>query len=132
MVTASATCVGRIMTTDVVCATADLGLDVLVSLMMEQRLGCVPVIDARRHPIGVVTKLDLVEHAVIDDHCATVDDVMMPLALTVRDTCTIADAAKLMLVEDIHHVIVVTGDGEIAGVVSSRDLVRWLVMQESP
>ena len=137
-VRAGATPLAQIMSNDVVCATPDLDVEALVALMVRERLGCIPVVDRRRRPIGIVTKTALVElvgvhvltssRAISDEvRSRTVDDVMMPMAMTLRETATVADAAKQMTREQTHHVLVVYADGRLAGVVSSHDLVTWLV-----
>lgn len=130
----------QIMTTELVCARADLGLGAVVSLMVRHRVGCLPIVDHRRHPVGIITKLDLVEqlegalHLIgegkplpPDLHARTADEVMMPLALTLPEDATVAQAAAMMQSEDTHHVMVVSAAGTLVGVVSSRDIVGWLV-----
>src|SRR5579862_408363 len=52
----------EIMTSHVVCATAELPLADLLEVMVRDRLGCVPIIDEDERPIGMVTKLDIVHH----------------------------------------------------------------------
>src|SRR5687767_9911783 len=53
--------VNDIMTTDIVCARPTLEIAGVVSLMIRHRIGCIPVIDDRRRPIGMITKFDIVE-----------------------------------------------------------------------
>jgi CBS domain-containing protein len=55
------------------------------------------------------------------------DEVMMPIALVLDETATVAHAAAMMALEDTHHVLVVRETGELVGVVSSKDIVKWLV-----
>jgi CBS domain-containing protein len=52
---------------------------------------------------------------------------MMPLALTLDEHATLAHAASLMTLEDLHHVMVVSCSGALIGIVSAKDVVRWLV-----
>ncbi|MEP6863189.1 MAG: CBS domain-containing protein [Deltaproteobacteria bacterium] len=90
------------MTRRIVCAYADLGLGALLEIMVQDRLGCVPVVNEAEQPIGMVTKLDVVEH--LADAKRKLDvlvaDVMMPLAITIEDNATVAHAAALMAGED--------------------------------
>jgi CBS domain-containing protein len=129
----------QIMSKDVVCARPELEVSRVVSLMIERHIGCLPIVDERRRPIGVITKLDLVEQLDAamklratdaplpqDLQACCADEVMMPLAFTLNEYATVAHAAAMMMSEDTHHVIVVDRDDHLAGVVSSRDLVRWL------
>jgi CBS domain-containing protein len=51
----------------------------------------------------------------------------MPLAITLDDKATVAHAASMMALEGFHHVMVVGQSGVLIGVVSSQDVVRWIV-----
>ncbi len=44
-----------IMSRELVCARPDLEISKVVWLMVRNNVGCVPVVDERRHPIGVIT-----------------------------------------------------------------------------
>jgi CBS domain-containing protein len=123
--------VTEIMSRDVVCASPDLELDRLVDIMVRERLGCVPIVDKRGRPLGMVTKLDIVEHLVAPVAHATplARDVMMPLALTLTGTATVAQAAALMASEYLHHLMIVS-DGYLIGVVSTMDMTRWLAAND--
>lgn len=121
-----------IMPRDLVCARPDLAIPEVVGLMVRHRVGCIPVVDERRRPIGVITKLDLVEHladaaAPPDLGARIAEDVMMPFALMLHEHATIAHAASMMTVEDTHHVLVINRADQLIGVVSTKDIVRWLV-----
>jgi CBS domain-containing protein len=50
-----------IMARTVICARPDLDVTSLVKLVIQDHLGCIPVVDERQHPIGIITKYDLVE-----------------------------------------------------------------------
>ena len=124
--------VTEIMTPHVVCASPDLGLGALLEVMIRDRLGCVPVVDDGGQPIGMVTKLDIVEHlgAPSQRHAALVADVMMPLAITLDERATAADAAALMSGEDMHHVMIVSAR-RLVGIVSTMDITRWVARNEA-
>ena len=119
----------RIMSRDVVCARPDLDATAVVSLMVKHHIGCIPVVDQRRRPIGVITKFDLVEQ--VEERgglrARTAEELMLPLAITLGEHATVAHAAAMMTCEDLHHVLVVGASGELVGVVSSKDVVDWLV-----
>src|SRR2546423_4509235 len=92
--------VSEIMTTDVVCARPDLGVSAVTKLLVDHHIGCVPIVDERGRPRGIVTKLDLVERSWPG---ITAADVMMPPAITLNRNATIAHAAAVMSLEDFHH-----------------------------
>ena len=142
---ASAVPLHQIMSRKLICARPDLEIDVVIRLMLQHHIGCIPVIDERQHPIGMITKLDILEQIDatmssqrngsplpedLEARCA--DEVMMPLAFCLSEYATVAHAASMMIAEDTHHVIVVGADERIAGVVSSRDIVAWLIETDSP
>jgi CBS domain-containing protein len=127
---ADQTPITEIMSHHVVCALPDLPFANLLDVMMRERLGCVPVVEEHGRPVGMVTKLDVVEHLVkpLAPNGLTVADVMMPLAITLDDTASVAHAATLMASEDMHHVMVVA-DRRLIGIVSTMDVTRWLAKQ---
>jgi CBS domain-containing protein len=90
--------ISQIMTPHVVCAAPDLPLDDLIALMVRERLGCVPTVAA---------------------------DVMMPLAISLDQDASVKNAAALLAIEDLHHVMVVS-ERRLIGIVSTMDITRWL------
>ncbi|HZO16307.1 MAG TPA: CBS domain-containing protein, partial [Polyangiaceae bacterium] len=133
----------HVMSRELVCARPDLDIDAVVGLMVQNHLGCIPVVDTDRRPIGMITKFDIVEqlHACLsssgrgtplpaDLSPRSADEAMMPIALTLPETASLAHAASLMTCEDLHHVLVVSATGELVGVVSSKDIVTWLVRND--
>lgn len=119
--------VSAIMTRDIVCARPELAVSVVKDLLVKNHIGCIPIVDDRGRPKGIVTKLDLVERAV---PALTVSEVMMPLAITLNTHATIAHAAAMMALEDFHHLMVVGSDHALVGIVSTMDIVRWLARND--
>jgi CBS domain-containing protein len=121
-----------VMTRDVTCAARDLSAKALARLIVETRIGCVPVVDEGGHPIGMVTKRDLVEQLLTPSPSQgeTAYQLMMPIALSLGSHATVAHAAALMAFEDIHHVPIVADNGVLIGIVSSMDVVRWLAKND--
>jgi len=124
----------EIMSRNLTCARGDLDADSVAELMIANRIGCVPVVEESGRPIGMITKQDVVEQlvAVVPDDLTprTAEELMMPLAITLPETATIAHATAMMASEDIHHVAVVDREGRLIGVVSSMDIVRWLARND--
>lgn len=126
-----ATTISQIMSRDVVCAREDQTVSELSALMLRGHFSAIPVVDARGAPCGIVTKTDLIE-VLVRPELATGNtaDVMMPLAIVLGENASVAQCASMMATEDFHHVMVVSSDGRLVGVVSSQDIVRWLVANE--
>lgn len=119
--------IGEIIGPQLVCALPELELPWVIALLVRERLGSLPIVDERAQPLGMVTKADIVEQLVEPAPQArpTAADVMMPLAITLDDDATVAQAAALMASEDMHHVMIVA-DRRLVGVVSTMDITRWL------
>jgi CBS domain-containing protein len=107
--------------------------------MVGRHIGCVPVVNERGRPIGIITKFDLVEQLdaamrlaaggcplPADLRVQTADDVMMPIALTLDEHASVEHASSMMVSEETHHVLVISDDGTLVGVVSAKDIVRWV------
>lgn len=127
--------VRRIMSREVICAREDLELPALMELMVRRHIGCVPVIDERGRPIGMITKFDVVEQLLAARTRgaaapATAGAAMMPLAITLDEHASVAHAAAMMSIEDVHHVAIVATGGALIGVVSTMDIVRWLAAND--
>jgi CBS domain-containing protein len=134
---------GEIMCRDLICVRPDLEIEAVIGLIVDKHLGCLPVVDEHRRPIGMITKFDIVEHLnayvrsvangeplPIDIAARSADEVMMPIALTLDESATVGDAASMMTCEDLHHVLVVSRGGALVGVVSTKDIVTWLVRND--
>ena len=126
----------RIMSRDVVCARSDLRVGAVMALMIERHVGCIPVVDDQRRPIGMITKFDIVElleafvrGGIGAENIAarTADEIMLPIAITLGEGASIATAAAMMATEDLHHVLVVNARARLVGIVSTKDITNWLV-----
>lgn len=127
----------EIMSRDMTCVRRDVTADRVAELMVFNHIGCLPVVEEPGRPIGMITKLDLVERLVTRDgaradglamQCA--GTLMMPMSIALKEHATIAHAAALMASEDIHHLCVVDEEGRLIGVVSTMDIVRWLARND--
>jgi CBS domain-containing protein len=134
--------VTQIMSREIQCARRDLSAERVVELMVQNRIGCVPVVEDPGRPIGMITKLDVVEQMLAGDRGEpevpparnltprTANELMMPIAITIGERATVAHAAALMASEDVHHVPIVDARGRMIGIVSTMDIVRWLARND--
>ena len=121
----------EIMSRDMTCVRRDLDAERVAELMVLNHIGCVPVVEEPGRPIGMITKLDLVERLVAGELALqTAGTLMMPMSIALKEHATIAHAAALMASEDIHHLCVVDVEGRLIGVVSTMDIVRWLARND--
>lgn len=97
----------------------------------------VPVLDGDR-PVGMVSASDILRLVYdIDgsddrmlrtmlDHQFNIDDAMTEELRTLSSTASVYDAASMLADGSLHSVLVLDGDGKLAGIVTSTDLVRYL------
>jgi CBS-domain-containing membrane protein len=120
--------VASIMTRSVICVTGTWTLRELMVLLVDGDISGVPVVDDNWRATGIVSKSDVVrhvlEHGTIED--ATVADCMLPLAMTVTPTTSVARVAGLMAWEGIHRLPVCGPAGDVVGIVSTLDIARWV------
>jgi CBS domain-containing protein len=138
--------VTTIMTTPVVSVEPDASIENVQWLLLDRGIGAAPVVDARRRPIGVVAKTDLLRDR--DEPALSVElspeapregelregrtsglraaDVMTPVVHAVLDQTSIAGAATVMARERVHDLVIVDEAGEMIGIVSTFDLARWV------
>lgn len=126
--------VTAIMSRHPVSARDDLSVHEVAQMMLRNHFGSIPIVDERGRPRGMVTKTDLLELVVkpqLDVGSIPVSAVMMPLAIVLDEHATVAHCATMMASEDFHHVPIVSCTGALVGLVSSQDIVRWLVANDA-
>jgi CBS domain-containing protein len=147
---AETTPVRELMTPVVTCVTADVSVEVVTALLIEQGFSGVPVVDEDGRPIGMVSKTDLLEEQFIEGEARgglptwlgegfhveergwrTVAEVMMPLAFVLPESASIAHAAALMATEGIHRIPLVDDRGKVSGILTTFDLARWIAVNRA-
>lgn len=88
--------------------------------MLDLGLSVVPVLDDEHRPVGVVSLRDFVD----DRRRPTYDSSTVR---TVTEEESIEQAAKLLVTENVHHLVVVDAKGAAVGTLSTMDVVRGLV-----
>lgn len=150
--------VSAIMTAGVVCVQGDLSADALAALLLARGFNGAPVVDEKGRAIGIVSGTDLVRQRHEAERFAerqapqvrqrravehdfgrgddagrttptTAADVMTPIAFALPESATIAEAAAIMSFEGVHRVPVVSPSGQVAGILSSLDILGWLAEQ---
>ncbi|MCS7020823.1 MAG: CBS domain-containing protein [Gemmataceae bacterium] len=93
--------------------------------------GAAVVIDEAGHPLGVVSKTDLLIHARQrqgsnePDH-TLVTEIMTPAVFSVRPDASARSVVEKLLNLHVHHLFVVDDSGVIVGVISPIDVLRKL------
>lgn len=143
-----------IMSADPVTVGPDMSVTEAAHLMVDKRIGALPVLEAGAL-IGIVTEGDLIMQDVklefptylhlLDGYilyppstarfeselkkavAATVRDVMTPDPLTISADASVEDAATLLVERDVSRLPVLEGE-KLVGVVSKSDVVRSLLL----
>ena len=138
-----------VMTRDVVSVASDTPMRKIAALLVEKRIGGVPVIDSSGAPIGMVSEGDLIGRseaereadwwlttlaegeAVNPEFLAslsypTARDMMSAPVISIDGKTSLGEIAGILTKHRIKRVPVVR-DGRIVGIVSRADLVRALV-----
>jgi CBS domain-containing protein len=123
--------VAQVMSTNVFSVPANMPVAEVSRILTERRFTGAPVVDAEGKLIGVISQTDLlsdkVQRAASEGDAAapvqTAESVMTPLVCTVPRDTDIRAAARLMVNEKIHRLIVTDGE-RVVGIVSTLDLLR--------
>lgn len=143
--------VGDIMRRGVVSVGADAPIDKAARLMLDQRLGAVPVVDANGRLVGLLTEGDLIARriprrslrwweVVLDDAETLVNEyrkvfgtsvgvVMTPMRVSVGPDASLEEVATIMGAHGVRAVPVVLADDQVVGVVSSAEVIEGLADQ---
>lgn len=115
-------------------------LDQAYQLMKSCRIRHLPVSNEEGNIIGILSERDL-ERAmqprefggVVSNDAyvfhpeQTVEDYMNSPIQTIEESSTIRDAARTILTEKVSALLVVTQDGAATGIVTTDDLIRYLM-----
>jgi CBS domain-containing protein len=139
-----------VMTTEVIAIEPTATVQAVAALLSERGISGVPVVDAERHVIGIVSEGDLLHRAELGterrtegrrprwfdggaeeelardyakSHARMVKDVMSRDVISVSDTADLADVAMLLETKRIKRVPVIR-DGVLVGIISRANLVR--------
>ncbi len=146
--------VGEIMTQPVVTVREDTTLEQLARVMLERRIGGVPVVDAQGRLSGIVTEADFagkeehfsfstfrwlevlgrslesekIEQIYRQARTRLAREIMTADVITVRENDPVEQVVRQM-VENGVHLVPVVRDGVPVGIVSRHDLLRMIVQQ---
>lgn len=112
---------------DVICLRGDVPAAEAARLVLERGFSAVPIVDDDGRPLGVLSKTDLVREGGSSTDAAA-RELMTPVVLTAPETASLGDAVELMAAHGIHRVFVVSDAGEVTGVLSTMDVIRWLAL----
>jgi CBS-domain-containing membrane protein len=102
-----------------------------VAFLTERGFGAAVVIDAAGHPLGVVTKTDVLVHARrhkpgLEPDDTPVTEFMTPAVFSVRPDTPARSVVEQFLEAGVHHLFVTDATGVIVGVISPLDVLKKL------
>ena len=144
-----------LMNPDVMTVADDMTTDALARYLIEREISGAPVVDSQGHLIGVVSITDIGRNMAeasdvessrnssfyrdiaadftledpgeryIEEQAITVRDVMTPVIHQVPLTASAGEAARLMIDQHIHRLVVTQGK-EPVGIITSLDLLKMV------
>ena len=126
-----------VMTSPVVTVEKSAPANNVAGLMLDNRVGCVIVVDDAGNAIGIITERDLVVRVLaknISPSGAKAKDFMTSPLVTIDPEAAVTDAARMMSKKDIRRLGVLY-KGKLVGIVSSKDILDVMpelleIMQE--
>jgi CBS domain-containing protein len=137
---------GELVHREVACVNRNTNVDTAARVLAESEADALLVVNDLWAPLGIVSKSDILRayedreaggsderarcglergHHVIAE-TRSVGDVMTPFAYSLPEGARLSHAISLMASEDVHQVPVVSADGELIGVVTALDCLRWI------
>ena len=104
----------------------DTNVQEVVATMGKYDISSIIVVEEKR-PIGIVTHKDIISKLVqarIPPDAVTAREVMTSPVITISEESSIEEAARLMSKKHIKKLIVIRNNNELAGIITSSDLVR--------
>ena len=101
-------------------------------VFISHEISGVPLIDDLDNLVGFVSKTDIIRFDSIggDPNYARVHEIASPRVITVASVASIDVAARKMLDEHVHH-LVVTEEEDMVGVLSAFDFVKLVANNSS-
>lgn len=118
-----------LMTTSVISVTPETPIKDAARLMFRHRVSGLPVVGDAGEVLGIITEADFLKLEVAranDDKVAPVDnvgEVMNTGVVTVEAGMAVAEAAQIMVVQDVKRLPVIGENGKLVGIISRLDVV---------
>jgi predicted transcriptional regulator len=146
-----------LMNPDIMTVADEMTTDELARYLIEREISGAPVVDSQGHLIGVVSMTDIGRNMAepsaveslrssgfyrdidadvmedpaeshVEERAVTVRDVMTPVIHQVPVTASVAEAARVMVDQHIHRLVVTQGK-EPVGIITSMDVLKMVAEQ---
>lgn len=119
--------------TDVITVTPETSLLAVASLMEEESVGSVVVVEEAK-PVGIVTDRDLALRAFVsgmDPEITSVGEIMTPDPIVLEGGMGLFEAMEFMRGRGVRRMPVVDENGMLRGIITVDDIIRLLVEELS-
>ncbi len=119
--------VGQLMTQNIRACRLEDTLDIAAQIMWDNDCGCVPVIDAHRRVVGMLTDRDICMAAYTQGgslRMLRVSSAMSKKVYSCKPEDTLAAAEELMRANLIRRLPVTDAEGHLVGIISLNDIAR--------
>ena len=103
-----------------------------VEAMAEKRVGALLVIDDGKL-VGVISERDYARKIILQGRSSKdtlVREIMTPSPVTISCDTSVEEAMRIMTENRFRHLPVIDSEGQLAGVVSIGDLVKWIMTSQ--
>ncbi len=119
--------VGQLMTQDVRACRPEDTLDTAAQIMWDNDCGCVPVVDANRRVVGMLTDRDICMAAYTQGgplRALLASSAMAKKVFSCKPEDTLEAAEEIMRANQIRRLPVVDAEGRLLGIISLNDIAR--------
>ena len=98
-------------------------------IMIEKEIGSI-VVTEEGNPVGIITESDMLARVIVayrDPKKLLTKKIMTSPLVSIEKGSTILDAMRFLRDQDI-HIVLVTDDGKLTGIVSEGDLIRAVTL----
>jgi CBS domain-containing protein len=84
------------------------------------------LVDDMGNLVGIITKFDMIRHDFTgnDPSYTKAWEIATPKVITIKPSASIIEAARTMLDEKVHHLVVIGESKRVVGMVSAFDFVK--------
>jgi len=123
---------GELCNREVVTATRETTIPEAARLMRDHHVGSLVIVEmheGRKEPVGIITDRDLVIEVIaehVDFDTVTVGDIMSYALLKISEQESVFDTAQRMRARGVRRVPVISGTGELIGILALDDMLELL------
>ncbi len=101
-------------------------IDEAIELLVDNRVSGLPVVDGQGLLVGVISEVDIINLVYkADIEGSVVGDYMSRVTQSLEAEASLDDAASIFCGKNIRRIPIVS-DGKLVGIVSRRDLIRFI------